>query len=238
LEDTEQNVATKTHFSNTDLTQALKDIRVKTRQGRQDINRTASRGLQTLGYQEQNQQTQGARAQADFNTSLASIARSFGQLGQRQAESANAAGVLDAGTQAASASARAGNQSRAEAPIHTAQQRAGEDLTTALQRIATSKGQVGEDQSQSLGRLNEARDRERLGAHRATARQLFEDGRELERARREGKISQAQLLEQEIYAAHRESPAIFRQWASQHPGAVPGSGGGGAGSERKQKGGH
>jgi hypothetical protein len=220
LEDTEANVATKEHFAQTDLAHALAKLKTSTVRSRQDINRTASRGLQTLGNQEQNELTTGARAQADFNTSLANIARSFGQLGHRQAESANAAGTLDAGTQAASAAARAGNQRLAEAPINTARGREEEDLATALQRIGTSRGQVTEDQGRSLTRTAQDREREAKAAKRGTGRTDFEAGREQERARREAQITNIDLLAQEIYAARAEHPAVFASWKKQNPEAI------------------
>jgi hypothetical protein len=247
LEDTEADTTSKQHFAKTDLTTALREIHRKTSQSRQDINRSANRGEQKLGYQEADTQRNAGRQQQDFQTGLANIARQFGQQAHRQAESANAAGVLDQGTLTASAAARAGNQRLAEAPIHTAQQRSNEDLATALGRIGTARGQITQDRGTSLGRLNLGRNAEREGAKRSTGRTFFESNRDQERARREEQIKNVDLLAQEIYAARAEHPQVFANWKQVHPEAIAkaeggaGNNGGGTsapGKKTKKKGGH
>ncbi len=109
------------HYAHTDLNEALRTIKTNSSRKSSDITREAERGNRKLGYQEQDVRTQAGRsssdlqtrsdrALADFHTQLATIARKFGDLGKRPGEAANAAGVNDAGTQAASAAARQRNQ--------------------------------------------------------------------------------------------------------------------------------
>lgn len=220
LEDTEADVTTKQHFATTDLHQALRKIHRDTVRSRQDINRSATRAERKLGYQEADTQTNARRRQEDFNSALSNIARNFGQLGHRQAEAASAGGVLDQGTLAAGGAARAQNQALAEAPIHTAQGRAGEDLTTALGRIGTARTEAATDQQTGLARLKQNRDFEREGAKRTTGRETFKDKREEERARREYQNKNIDLLAEEVYAARQERPGAFAAWAKQHPEAM------------------
>ncbi len=209
LHDTEQDVASKEHFAETDLHQALGDIHLNTVRKRQDIGRSANRGLRTLGNQEADAQTKAARTGEDFTTRLQDIGRQFAQLGHRQRESANAAGVLDAGTTAAGAVARGQNQGLAEAPIHTAQQRLGEDLYTALGRIDVGRKDIGQDEQRATNRLTQDRNRDRLLTHRETGRSLLGDEREQERARREAAISNVDLITSEIYEARQNRPNTF-----------------------------
>src|SRR6187397_14003 len=110
LEDLETDVRAKRHFAKTDLAQALRDIRTSTSRSRGDINRSASRGTQKIGEEESDVQLKATRANQDFDSQLANIGRQFADLGRRQRESANAAGVLDSGTEAASQAARGRNQ--------------------------------------------------------------------------------------------------------------------------------
>lgn len=245
LEDTEGDIATKEHFGEKDLDQALRDIRTKTSRSRGDINRNAFRAGRTLDSQEQDANTRGRRANEDFDTQLANIGRQFAQLGHRQGEAANAAGVNDAGTTAASGAARAGNQRLAEAPIGVARGRTNEDLATALARIGTGRSDLGEDQTRSLTQLTQDRNRDRNLTKQERGREEFTNQRTEERARREGAISDVDLLTQEIYAARAEHPAVFKQWKLQHPDAVaqvegkaaPGGGSGGGGQGGGSQGG-
>lgn len=238
LEDTEENVRTKLHFGKTDLLQALRNIKVGTSRSRADINRKSARTGEELNNKESDLRTQSTRTNQDFDSQLANIGRQFAQLGQRQREGANAAGVLDAGTQAAGQAARSQNQALAEAPVNTARQRAGEDLYTALSRIGAARGQLASDTEISLRRLNQDRNRERLLSRREFGRTKFEGGREVGRARREQKIGDIDLLTQEIYAARAEHPSAFRAWKGKTPGAlaqVVNQGGGSPPQKRRRR---
>lgn len=242
LEDTRGDVKTGRHFAHTDLAEALRTIHTNAARKRSDITRETERGQRKLGYQEQDArttagrsqadlQTRAERSQADFHTQLSEIARKFGDLGRSQGEAANAAGVNDAGTQAASAAARGRNQGLAERPVREqeqreeadikqAQGRGNEDLATVLSRIGTGREDLSTDELRAFKRL--ASD-ERFNTHRAKqefGREMFELGRKLKRAIREGKISNADLLEQEIWQARENHPGAFRKWSNDHPGVA------------------
>jgi hypothetical protein len=209
LEDTEADVKTKRHYAEKDLALALRGIRTNTTRKRQDLTRSFDRGAQRLANEEADTRRDAGRQEQDFHSRLADIGRQFAELGHRQSEGANVAGVNDAGTAAAAAAARSQNQGRAEAPIHTAEGRLHEDLMTALDRIAESHGQLEGDYQRSNNRLKQDRNIERHEAHRETGRNLFGYGREEERARREAAIANANLLEEEIYQARQSHPGAF-----------------------------
>lgn len=209
LEDTEADVKTKRHYAEKDLALALRGIRTNTTRHRQDLNRSFDRGNQKLANQESDTRRNAERQEQDFHTRLADIGRQFAELGHRQGEGANVAGVNDAGTAAASAAARGQNQVRAEAPIHTAEGRLHEDLMTALERIATAHGQLEADHGLGINRLKQDRNIQRREAHRETGRSDFGYRREEERARREAAIADTNLLEEEIYQARQNHPGAF-----------------------------
>ena len=231
LGDTTADVKAQRHFTHTDLNEALRTINVNSNRKRADLTREAERGVRKLGTQEQDVRTQagrsqadlrtkGERAQADFHTQLSSIARKFGELGQRQGEAANAAGVNDTGTQAASSAARQRNQGYAEAPVHTAQKRTEEDisqaqgrneedLASALSRIGSGRQELGSDAVTALKRLAEDQEFNQGRTKQEAGRSLFELKRKLERARREGAISNVDLLTSEIYQARANHPGAF-----------------------------
>lgn len=231
LEDKIRDVHTERHFNQTDLAQALRDIRTTTQRNRgkinressrsrEDIGRESSRGQQDLTEREEGDKLSATRANEDFDTQLATIGRQFAQLGQRQSEGANASGVLDSGTQAASAAARGQNQSLAEAPIAIARARVNEDLATALRQIGVKRGELSadtesslkrllEDQERGIGQLTQDRNRDRKLSHRETGRKEFGLTREAQRARREAALSNISLIEQEIYEARNNRPGAF-----------------------------
>lgn len=223
LQDTEADVKTEQHFSEKNLAQALRDIRTNTSRKRGGINRDAFRAERKFTNEEEDVNKKGQRGNEDFDTQLANIGRQFAQLGHRQGEAANAAGVLDTGTMAAAGAARAGNQRLAEAPINTGRERLNEDLATALGRLSTGRADLGEDTGRALTQLTQDRNRERKGNRQKTARETFLSDRKLERARREGAISDVDLLAQEIYAARAEHPAVFKNWKTLHPDAIAGA---------------
>ena len=211
LEDTEADVKTKQHYAERDLGLALRGIRINTGRKRFDANTEFQRGSTKLANQESETRQDAERQGQDFQTRLADIGRQFSELGTRQGEASNAAGVSDAGTAAASAAARSQNQGQAEAPIHVAQGRLQEDLMTALDRIAQSRGYLNQDHGLYLNRLATDRDINRREARRETGRNLFGLNREDQRAKREGAIANADLLEQEIFQARQNHPGAFTQ---------------------------
>lgn len=240
MHDTLQDVASKEHFAEHDLATALRSIKTEARRGRQNlgIKRSDSqreldtdreRGLERIGNQEADTKRSAGRQTEDFNTQLANIGRQFQELGHRQGEAANAAGVNDQGTSAAAAAARAQNQIRSEEPIHTAQTRLNEDLATTLGRLGISRDQLESDYGVKVSdlerdyaiassQLKQDRDFNREKAKTQAGRELFEDKRTGQRARREGAITNLDLLEEEIYQARKEHPGAFS--ASQNKGGA------------------
>jgi hypothetical protein len=244
-------IKTETHFARNDLATALRNIHIKASQRFQDIGherqeaqRKVADEESKLNNQEGKLQTEGARDTEDFSTKLREIGNQFRQLGHSQTEAANASGVLDSGTQAASQAARAQNQQRTEEPVHTAQKREGEDLATALRELGESRSQLSSSAqadaaSQALEetRLKEARDIERQESHRDTKRKLFELGREAKQTVEEGKAANIDALLKQIWEARETHPGAFASWAKQHSGIVgrlksqaPGAGNSGGGT--------
>jgi hypothetical protein len=223
LEDTEADIKTKRHYAERDLGLALQGIRINTGRKRFDANTEFQRGNTKLANQESETKLDAERQDQDFQTRLADIGRQFSELGTRQGEASNAAGVSDAGTAAASAAARSQNQTQAEAPIHVAQGRLQEDLMTALDRIAQSRGYLDQDHGLYLHRLATDRDINRREARRETGRSLFSLNREDQRAKREGAIANADLLEQEIYAARQNHPGAFSKTGQKNGQTAGGS---------------
>lgn len=204
-----RDVHTKVGEGNQDLAQALRNIKVKTGRSRQDTNITFRQGQQKLAYSKADTEERAARSLEDFHTRLADIGRQFADLGHRQAEGANAAGVNDAGTAAASAAARGRNQGLAEAPIHTAEARLQEDLATALRRNEVAGGELGESRDRSLGRLVQDRDLARRLGKQTWHREQAALGTKADIAKREVNFSNLNAIESEIYNARASHPGAF-----------------------------
>lgn len=209
MHDTLADTATERHFGEKDLAQALRDIHTSASRKRQKLGIDFERGGEKISNAEADTRLKAERGQQDLQTKRNDLIRQFGELGHRQGEAANAAGVNDAGTQAASAAARARNQQIAEAPIATAEQRLGQDLATALSRLGVSREQLSQDRGIAGSQLKQDRERQRLLANREFNRHDFEFGRKEQRTRREGAISSVNSLEEEIYQAHKEHPGAF-----------------------------
>lgn len=209
LEDIEVDLAAKEHFATRDLSQALRDIRTRTSRSRGDLQRSFARGQRRIGEQESDVRLKGERANQDFDTQIANIGRQFSQLGQRQRESSNAAGVLGGGTEAAAQVARSRNQGFAEAPIHQARDRVGEDLATALRRLSVADNELALDRDRELTELHSDRDRERRLGRREFGREMFGMEHELERARREKTFTDIDSVLQQIYEARGNRPGAF-----------------------------
>lgn len=212
-EDTLQNIGTEQHFTEHDFHRSLTKIRTDTARERQKLGIDYGRGVQKIGYQQADTERTAKRSGEDFQTRLGDIARQFGELGHRQGEASNAAGVNDAGTAAASAAARGRNQGISEAPIHTAQGRLGEDLTTALERIGTARGQLTQDYGIAGKQLNQNRDYERQGVRTQAGRELFGDTRKEQRTKREGAIAPVNALEQEVWEGRLNKPGAYAKAA-------------------------
>lgn len=80
------------------------------------------------------------RAKENHDTALANLARSYNILGQNQAQSANAAGLVQGGALAQAASKRAANQAIDQQPIDTSYSREVQNLETQGQRANEDYG--------------------------------------------------------------------------------------------------
>lgn len=217
LEDTEADVRKNRKWEGTDWRLKKRQITTDTKRGRQSLATDRSRGEEDLNTKEGELQRDAQRSREDFQTRLNEIGRQFGELAHRQGEAQNASGVLDQGTSAAAAAARARNQQTAEAPIHTAQQRLEEDLLSALTRVGTSRSRLEEDYGTKLSQLTQDRNMKRLLTNIQHGRSMFDLKTELQRARREGAITDVDLLEQEIWQAKENHPGAFKKWAAANP---------------------
>lgn len=216
LEDTEADIKKERKWGAKDYRQARRDITTQTKRSRANLTKQRDRDEENLGNRESDLQTDAQRSREDFQTRLNKIGRDFGDLAHRQAEAANASGVLDAGTSAAAAAARARNQAEAEQPIFTAQKRMEEDLVTALGRLATDRTQLGEDFDTDMSRLIQDRNRSRRLTTQEFKRGMFDLKTKLQRARREGAITDIDLLEQQIWQAKESHPGAFKKWAQEN----------------------
>jgi hypothetical protein len=111
-------------------------------QGLEDVNVGAGRNLADL-------LTARTRAGEDYQTNIAGVQRGFAQQGAQQTQAARAAGVQRGGALAQALAKRTENEAIARQPIDTGYQRFTADSALAEQRL-------GENQTQSVGRLKQA----------------------------------------------------------------------------------
>lgn len=209
LSDAKEDYATAEHFADRNFAQAMRNIKTKYNRARGSTNREASRGLRSLDRQEADENLSTQRRREDFGVQLANIGRQFAQLGVRQAEGQNAAGVLGGGTSAAAGVVRAQNQRLAEAPIHTAAARNEENLRIALGRIGEGRSEIGEDRDRILGQQAVDRRVETRGERIQDKRERFTRKRKLDRQIREALNTRADLRNQAIFAARERRPGTF-----------------------------
>jgi hypothetical protein len=138
------------HRARKDFRLQRKDTLVSKRRGLQDFATQLERGLQNLRFERQDINLKAARGMEDFGLRLQNLTRSYATLGQNQTQAANASGVYDAGTAAASAARRASNFRVEKQPIKIGEQRLQEDQITSLKRLgiedeASARDPRGED---------------------------------------------------------------------------------------------
>jgi hypothetical protein len=217
LEDTLADIKTELRFGKTDLLRGLGRIRTDAARSRQQLGIDYGRSRERLSNERSDTEQKADRQRQDFSTRLADIAGQFSDLGQRQGEAQNAAGVIEGGTSQAAAAARARNQAEAEAPIRVAEQRLEEDLATALSRLDIAGGDLAQDRDIALSQLHQDRDFNRRSARTEFGRNRFLLGRKEQRAVREGAITDADLLTQMVWQARENRPGAFKQWAQENP---------------------
>jgi hypothetical protein len=198
----------------------IKDIRTGRRQGMQDFATQLTRGLEDIAFKRQDTIRSAQRGQQDFAIQLHNLVRNFNTLGGQQAQAANASGLYGDGTAQAAAQQRSKNLAVARQPIDVGMQRLQQDETTQLSRLGTETGRLEEDVGRGAHRLLSS---SRLQARRLRGdtrhdlrlnRQDFHRNRQqlrtsLERAIREQRIGNIDLLQQELMEQKTESRALL-----------------------------
>lgn len=163
-----------------------------------DINLSNFRGLQDIGSKEGDIRLREQRGTEDFHNQLTDLIHSFQVRGREQTQTAAAAGVLDNSTAAAAAARRQENFELARRPIDTGQRRLTEDTQRALGEVGVARTRLGEDtgREQRLSR----QDLDRTILDLVTKRR---------RAKREQRISNIDLIEQEVFSARQNKPGAF-----------------------------
>lgn len=145
-------------------------------QGLADIMRSRTRAGEDFGAQRAGvEQASGRslsdilrsrrRGSEDYASSIANLNRQYSQLGDRQRQGAQQAGVARGGALQQAAAKRTANQALDRQPMDTnygrfvadsgqAEQRLGQDKATSLGRIGTAETRAGEDAATAEQRLN------------------------------------------------------------------------------------
>jgi hypothetical protein len=204
LKDIKQDTRTDLKQARQDRRTQLRDLAVDLRRGRRDIQREKGRGLRDIGYQRSDVKTSAARTQQDLGMRLDDIVRSFSQQGTRQFEAAT-------GTLAAAAKARASNLAIAREPIDIERGRVTEDLSRDLGRLGVSADDLREDARIQATRLRKDSKHDKMLTKR-DFRRFRRDGRtQVQRAEREQRIGQLDLIQQAIFGAQQQNPKWFNQ---------------------------
>jgi hypothetical protein len=163
-----------------------------------DIGRAFSRGTQDIGAEVAGINLRQARGTEDFTNNLTNLIRGFQVKGREQTQAANAAGVLDSSTAQAAAGRRAENLAIARQPLDLGLARLNEDTQLGLGRAGLAGSRLGEDTSREYGLAAQDIGRTRLDL--ATKKR---------RAIREQRISNIDLINQEIFSARQLKPGAF-----------------------------
>jgi hypothetical protein len=209
LENLLQDTARERHYATQDARQTRRDLTQDKRRGTKDIRQDKRRGLRDIGVRTGEVQRDATRGREDFGTRLSTLIHNTAAKGESQFQAANAAGVLDSSTTAASAAARAGEFARARAPIDTGLQRLNENEQTALGKLATSQSDLLQDTGRAQHRLRQDIRHDTRLTDQQLQRQLRDIHTRRQRAREEEAIGQVDLTQQEIYQARQTHPGAF-----------------------------
>jgi hypothetical protein len=204
LEDIAQDTRIGARRTRQDFRTTRGDIRTDFRRFRGDTRRGERRELQQLGYQRADVAKEGRRGQRDFNLRLSALTRHFTQLQGQHLQQANAYGSLDSGTMAASNAARAQNYAIERRPIDIGKARLRQDTLTSFQRIATARHQTQADADRDVRRAREDKKHDVRLVKQDYRRTIKDLHIKLNRAIREQRIGDIDLIKQEIYAARRQ----------------------------------
>ena len=209
LENLLQDTARERKYAKKDAAQTIEDLEQDRKRGLGDIGQERHRGLRDIGTRKEDIQRDATRGREDFSTRLRNLIHNSAVQGKQQYQAANAAGVLDSSTQEASAAARAGNLARARAPIDTGLTRLNENEMTALEKLATTRGDLLRDTGEASHELRQDV-RHDIGL---TEQQLRRQQRDIklrrQRAREEEAIGQVDLETQQIFDARERNPGVF-----------------------------
>lgn len=232
IQDINQDFQTQRKIDRQDYRQTKSDIGRSFDRGRQDLKfgaKQARRGFKE-GRQDIRQTAQ--RGREDFRLQLSDTLRKYGIQASNQSQMANARGVGEGGTLAASAAKRAENQALDVGKLQLAKQRQEEDIATALQRISKDQGEFSTKYGRSRERLRQDTGRDYKLAGRDFRRTRRQARRENNRANREAYISAVDLTQSAIYGARQQNPGAFNKYGERLKG---GGGKNGNGGKKKRK---
>lgn len=209
LLDTKQDTALALRQGRQDLHTTLRDLAINLKRGKQDARIELRRGLEDIRFQRQDTRREGRRGIEDLNLQIGGLIRQSARTGEAQKQNANAAGVYDAGTLRAAAAKRAENLRFARQPLDISKERVREDVGLTLGRLGTQAQRLRRDTRIGVRRLKQDTRHDRRLARRdfgRTRRSLFNS---LDRAAREQRIGNVDLLEQEIFDARQRHPGVY-----------------------------
>jgi hypothetical protein len=210
LQDTTLDVKRARHQARQDFRTSRKDSRITKRRGMQDFTTQLQRGLQAIRFKRQDVKRDYRRGTQDIGLKLESLGRQYATLGDTQLQASNAAGLgTDQGTAQAAAARRIANQGFEQQPLDIALQRLGQDQTINLGRLGIEAGQLRQDTRRGRTRLKQDTRHDIHLAHRDFRRTRGDLHIQLQRARREATIGNADLLEQELFSARQLHPGAF-----------------------------
>lgn len=206
LQDTAQDLRISSHQAKRDTRTTVRDTRVQKHRGMQDLASQLRRGRQDIGFEKHGQKIEFGRTKEDFSTKLQNLVRQFTVQGQEQTQAANVQGVLDEGTSAASAAARSKNFAVARQPLDIARRRAGEDYKRNLFEYQREGARLTQDVRRGRGRLSQDTHHDIRLARQDLHRTLRSNTLQRQRSIREQAIGNADLIQQEIWAARQSNP--------------------------------
>lgn len=218
LQDIEEDYKRNRRINRQDFRQTRSDIRLSSNRGKQDIRRNAQRARVTYGQKRADIRTASQRGAEDFGLKVGDLLRRYGIQSRVQSQTANARGVADRGTLAASAQARAENMGRDLGEVNLARARQQEDIATSLKRLRTDRRQTRADFGRARTRLKQDTRHDVKLTKRDYRRTQREAKINLIRARREELFSEQDLVNSAIYGARAAKPGVFSKKGTRKKG--------------------
>lgn len=142
----------------------------------EDLLTKGSRGDANYALDSGEVQRQQGEQTAEHQRALTALALQYKNLGTRQTEDANAAGVLRGGALAQAAAKRAANEGRAAEPINLAYQNQQLADTRSLGRLALAHQQEGEDNATAGSRAEREQAQFGIDTRTVEAREATNNG--------------------------------------------------------------